>query len=100
MAGSAALAVALAVGIGLISGLDLAVVRKAGETISAFALPAPPPEPQIVAENKPSEAAAGKASAANRRAKPAPVEAPKPVIIPVKPPPVAAAPKAGSGNDA
>lgn len=100
MAGTAALVVALAVGIGLVSGLDLAVVRKAGEAISAFALPAPPPEPQVVAENKPSQAAAGRASAANRRASPAPVEAPKPLVPPVKPPQVAAAPKAGSGSDA
>jgi len=100
IAGGAALAVALAVGIGLVSGLDLAVVRRASEAIHAFALPVPPPETQAVPDSKPSNGTAGEASAANRRARPAPLEAPKPIVPPVKPPPVAAAPKAESGNDA
>lgn len=100
IAGGATLAIVLAVGIGLVSGLDFAVVRKASETIHAFALPVPPPEAQAVPESKPSNAPAGEASAANRQARPAPLEAPKPIVPPVKPPPVAAAPKAESGNDA
>jgi len=100
IAGGATLAVALAVGIGLVGGLDLTVVRRASEAIHAFALPVPPPETQAVPESKPSNGTAGEASAANRRARPAPLEAPKPIVPPVKPPPVAAAPKAGAGSDA
>lgn len=95
IAGGAALVAALAVGVGLLGGLDLTVVRKTGDAITAFALPMPPPEPQAVPERKPSEAASGKASAANLRARPAPVEAPRPVVLPV-----AAAPKAGDGSEA
>lgn len=100
VAGGATLIVALAVGIGLVNGLDLAVVRKASDAISAFALPVPPPDVPTIPDNQPSQAAAGEASAANRRAKPAPIGAPRPIVPPVKPPPIAAAPKAGSGSDA
>jgi protein TonB len=100
VAGGATLVVALAVGIGLVSGLDLAIVRKASAAISAFALPVPPPETPTIPDSQPSQATAGEASAANRRARPAPIQASRPIVPPVKPPPVVAAPKAGSGSDA
>jgi protein TonB len=47
-----------------------------------------------------TERESGKASAANKTAKAAPVVAPKPKILPPDPPPVAAAPKPGTGSDA
>ena len=100
IASSATLAVALAVGIGLISGLDLSVVRRASDTISAFALPKPPPTPPPRPASRSSDAASGVASVANRHAKPAPLEAPRPIIPPLEPPPTSAAPKAGDGSEA
>lgn len=100
-AGAAAAVAALAVGLGLVNGLDLHVVRSMSEAISAIALPAPkppqqPPTPQDSADDK----ASGKASAANRHAKAAPVLAPKPKLPPPEPPPVAAAPQPGLGSQA
>lgn len=98
-AGGALIAV-LAVGFGLASGLDLDVVRKASEAITAIAIPAPPPpREQIVPPKASSEKASGKASAANKHAKAAPVFAPKAKLPPIVPP-VAAAPRPGAGNDA
>ena len=97
--GGALLAVA-AVGLGLASGLDLDVVRKASEAVSAIAIPAPPPpHEEVVPSNTPSKKASGKASAANRHAKAAPVVAPPPKLPPMTPP-VAAAPRPGTGTDA
>ena len=100
LAGSGAALAALLVGAALVSSLDIAVIRKAGEAISAIALPAPqpPPTPATPAPAQ-SDAASGKASAANRFAKAAAVAAPKPLVVPPAPPPVAAAPTPGSGND-
>ncbi len=100
LAGGGAALAALLVGAALASSLDIAVIRKAGEAISAIALPAPqpPPTPATPAPAQ-SDAASGKASAANRFAKAAAVAAPKPRIVPPEPPPVAAAPQPGSGND-
>ena len=99
MSGGAALIAVIAVGLGLASGLDLAVVRKASEAISAIAMPVPPvPEP-VAPSNAPSEKASGKASAANKQAKAAAIAAPPPKLPPVVPP-VATAPRPGSGNDA
>lgn len=97
-ASGAALLAAIAVGLGLASGLDLDVVRKASEAISAIAIPAPPP-PREVPVSKPAEdKSSGKASAANKHAKAAPVAAPKPRLPPIKPP-IQAAPKPGTGSD-
>ncbi len=99
VSGGGALFAVVAVGFGLASGLDLDVVRKASQAIAALAIPAPPPpepvEPQTIASDK----ASGKASAANRHAKAAPVVAPKAKLPPIVPP-VTAAPKPGAGNDA
>ncbi|ALJ13143.1 energy transducer TonB [Sphingopyxis macrogoltabida] len=100
-AGSGALLAVAAVGFGLVTGLDLHVVRKLSETITAIAIPAPKPPPEtVVPPEKPSKAASGKAAPANRHAKAAAVVAPKPKIPPPVPPPVAAASHAGTGNDA
>ncbi|MEL0155856.1 MAG: energy transducer TonB, partial [Sphingopyxis sp.] len=70
LAGSGAALAVLLVGAALVSSLDIAVIRKAGEAISAIALPAPqpPPTPATPAPAQ-SDAASGKASAANRFAK-------------------------------
>jgi protein TonB len=96
--GGAALFAVFAVGLGFASGLDLNVVRKASEVISAIAIPAAPPEP-VVPQTVPSEAASGKASAANQHAAATAVVAPKPKLPPIKPP-IAAAPQSGAGQDA
>jgi protein TonB len=89
----------VAVGLGLVSGLDLSVVRTASAAISAIAIPAPPP-PHEEPVPKPAfdEKASGKAGAANRYAKAAPVAAPKPKLPPIKPI-VPAAPTPGTGAE-
>ena len=99
LAGGGALLAAAVIGIGLSSGLDFDVVRRASEAISAIAIPNPPPPEPTVPAPTAGEKASGKASAANKHAKAAPVAAPKPRFPPVKPPPVAAAPQPGSGSD-
>jgi len=100
LSGGGALVAVLAVGLGLASGLDLEVVRKASEAITAIAIPAPqPPREQVAPPKAPSEKASGKASAANKHAKAAPVFAPKTKLPPMVPP-VVAAPRPGAGNDA
>lgn len=100
-AGVGTLLIAVAVGMALISGLDLQAVRKASEAISAIALPAPPPPPE---QPDPAPTAiareSGEASATNRHAKAAPVAAPEPKLPPPKPPPLPAAPQPGAGRDA
>ena len=98
LSGGGALIAVVAVGLGLASGLDLSVVRKASEAISAIAIPAPPVPEQVVPSNDPSDKASGKASAANKQAKAAAIAAPPPRLPPVAPP-VAAAPRPGVGND-
>jgi len=97
--GSAAMLAVFAVGFGLASGLDLDVVRKVSEAISAVAIPAPPPPERAVPQTAPSDAASGEASAANQHAKAAPVAAPKTKLPPIIPP-ITAAPLRGTGNDA
>ncbi len=99
LSGGGALIAAVAVGVGLASGLDLSVVRRASEAISAIAMPLPPALEQVAPANAPSEKASGKASAANKQAKAAAIAAPPPRLPPVVPP-VAAAPRPGTGNDA
>ncbi|MBE1525784.1 protein TonB [Sphingopyxis sp. OAS728] len=101
ISGGGALIAVLAIGIGLASGLDLEVVRKASDAITAIAIPAPPPPPreQVTPAKASSQRASGKASAANKHAKAAPVFAPKTELPPIVPP-VAAAPRPGAGNDA
>lgn len=96
--GSAAVLAVVAVGFGLASGLDLDVVRKVSEAISAVAIPAPPPPEPIVPQTVPSDAASGKASAANQHAKAAPIAAPKTKLPPIIPP-ITAAPLPANGND-
>lgn len=97
--GSAAMFAVVAIGFGLASGLDLDVVRKVSEAISAVAIPAPPPPEPAVPQSAPSDAASGKASAASQHAKAAPVAAPKPKLPPIIPP-ITAAPLPGQGKDA
>lgn len=99
VSGSGAVFAVVAIGFGLASGLDLDVVRKVSEAISAVAIPAPPPPEPTVQQTTPSDAASGKASAANQDAKAAPVAAPKPQLPPIIPP-ITAAPLPGTGNDA
>ena len=99
LAGSAALLAAFAIGAGLVGGLDLHVVRAASEAISAIAIPAPkPPQDVIVPAKTQHEKASGKASAANRFARAAPVAAPEPRLPPPEPPTVSAAPRARPGQ--
>ena len=100
LSGGGTLIAVTAIGIGLASGLDLDVVRKANEAITAIAIPAPlPPRTEAAPSMATSEKASGKASAANRHAKAAPVAAPAPKLPPIMPP-VAAAPRPGIGNEA
>ena len=73
-----ALIAVLAVGVGLASGLDLDVVRKANEAITAIAIPAPqPPREPPIPQNLPDEKASGKASVANKHAKAGPRPCPQ-----------------------
>ena len=97
--GSGSVLAVVAIGFGLASGLDLDVVRKVSEAISAVAIPAPPSPDPVVPQTVPSDAASGKASAANQHAKAAPVAAPKTKLPPIIPP-ITAAPLPGQGNDA
>ncbi|MEI4508025.1 energy transducer TonB [Sphingopyxis sp. CCNWLW253] len=100
VSGGGALLAVGAVGFGFASGLDLDVVRKVSDAITAIALPAPTPLREEVAPVKaPTEKASGKASAANKHAKAAAVAAPPPKLRPIAPP-IAAAPRPGAGNDA
>lgn len=99
VSGGGALFAVVAVGFGLASGLDLDVVRKVSEAIAAVAIPAPPPPEPAVPQTVPSDAASGKASAANQHAKAAPVAAPKTKLPPIIPP-ITTAPLPGQGNDA
>ena len=98
LSGSGALITVIAVGIGLASGLDLAVVRRASQAISAIAMPAPLVPERVTPAEARSKKASGKASAANKHAQAAAVAAPPPKLPPVVPP-VAAAPRPGTGND-
>ena len=98
LSGGGALVAVAAVGLGLASGLDLAVVRRASEAITAIAIPAPPPpSEQAVPAKAANEKASGKASAANKQAKAAAIAAPPPKLPPIATP-VAAAPRPGAGN--
>lgn len=98
LSGGGALVAVAAVGLGLASGLDLAVVRRASEAITAIAIPAPrPPREQAVPAKSANEKASGKASAANKQAKAAAIVAPPPKLPPIATP-VAAAPRPGAGN--
>jgi len=91
LSGGGALIAVVAVGLGLASGLDLDVVRKASEAITAIAIPAPQPPPaQVVPRKTPDEKASGRASAANKQAKAAQMVAPKPKLPPITPPVAAA----------
>ena len=99
LSGGGALLAVVAVGLGLASGLDLDVVRKAGEAITAIAIPAPsPPREEAKPARAPSEKASGKASAPNKTAKAAAVTTPPPKLPPIAPP-VATAAKTGTGSD-
>lgn len=100
VAGGASLLIVVGVSFALANGFDLQTVRRASEAISAIALPAPPPPRETPTPAKSaSEQRSGRASAANRYAKAAPVAAPKPKIIPPKPPPIIAAPHPGAGDE-
>lgn len=100
LSGAGALVAVIAVGLGLASGLDLGIIRKASEAVTAITLPLPPPPRKpIVSPTAPSEEANGKASAANKHAKAAPVVALKPKLPPIVPP-VPAAPRPGAGREA
>src|SRR3546814_12054227 len=90
---------ALLVGIGLAGGLDLNVVRTAAESISAFAIPAPPPPESPRPVERAPDSKAGKAAPPNERAKAVPAVAPKPKL-PVPDPALPAAPHPGPGPDA
>lgn len=100
LSGGGALIAVATVGLVLASGLDLDVVRKAGEAITAIAIPAPPPPRELAAPAKTAtEKASGRASAPNKHAKAAAIAAPPPKLPPIVPP-VAAAPQPGAGTEA
>lgn len=100
LSGLGTLLILAAVGLSLASGFVLPQIRRGSEAITAISLPllAPPreePAPEPQSADKPS----GRASAANRHARAAPVVAPKPKLPSIPPPPVAAAPNPGAGHD-
>jgi protein TonB len=101
VASSGAMLAAAAVGVGFVTGLDLDVVRKVSEAITAVTIPAPRSPPRTVVPQKtPGEKESGKASPVNRHAKAAAIVAPKPKVPPPEPPPVTTASHAGTGSDA
>ena len=100
LSGGGAVLVVAAAGILFTRGFDLGVIRKADQTISAIAIPAPPPPAKVVPQETSDDSASGKASAPNKKAKAAPVLASKPRLPPPVQPPVAAAPQPGSGQEA
>lgn len=100
ISGGGALIAVAAVGFSLASGLDLEVVRKASDAITAIAIAAPPPpREQIVSPKASTQQASGKASAANKHAKAAPVFASEAKLPPIVPP-VAAAQRPSAGDNA
>ena len=102
IAATATVLAVAAVGTGLVSGLDLSVVRVAEAAISAITIAAPPPpREEPPSEPRFAEKASGKEGAANKRAKAAPVAAPKAKLKPFEPTvPAAPAPGAGSESSA
>ncbi len=97
IAASSTLILVVAVGMALLKGLDLSVVRIADVAISTISIPAPQPRDERPPEPRFDETASGNAGAANRRANAAPVLAPKPKLPPIKPAiPAAPTPDAGS----
>jgi periplasmic protein TonB len=97
-AGATLLAAAL-IGFGLVSGLDLHIVKTVNDRISAVAISAPKP-PEQRPEVEPATDKATEASPANHHAKSAPVQTPKPKVIPPTPPVIAAAPQPRTGQQA
>lgn len=100
LAGAAALLATVAVGVGLASGLDLDVVRRANEAITAIALRAPelPAQKRIPKKTK-TDKPSGTASAANKFAKAAAITAPEPKLPP-RTQPVNSASQPGAGSEA
>ncbi|SKB57036.1 energy transducer TonB [Sphingopyxis flava] len=99
VAASSTLLVVAAVGMALLRGLDLSVVRIADAAISAISIPAPQPREEPPLKPRFDEVASGKAGEPNEKAKAAPIAAPEPKLPPVKPT-VPAAPAPGTGSDA
>ncbi|WP_419814836.1 TonB family protein [Glacieibacterium sp.] len=102
VAALAAVGLQLLIGWMLISGLAADFTQKVVDTIAVFEVaPEPPPPPEkIVPKRVRQVRPAGRASAANLKAKAAPIVAPPVVIPPAKPPPVAAALLPGIDSDA
>ena len=93
-AAAATLAVHIAIGAALLTGLVTQAVRHPSDVLQTFDV-VPPPPPIVEVATK--EAAKGNPGEAGKKAEPTPVVVPKPKIeVPVKPT-VAAAPIAGRG---
>lgn len=102
VAAAAAIALQLLIGVVLIFGLATNVPHRIAESLAVFeVMPEPPPPPEkIVPKRIKAVRPAGRASAANLKAKATPIVAPPVVIPPVDPPPVNAALLPGIGSEA
>lgn len=87
------------VGWAISEGMNVQIVRKWSQAMTAIQLPLPvlPPSPSVATATK-DQAASGKAAPPNIKAEATAIEAPKPIIPPPQPIIVAAAPKAGDGQ--
>jgi len=95
---AAAVGVTAVVGAGILSGLNVDIIREAGERLETFdvALPEPPPEeppPELQRDRADEEQ-----GAAGRKAEPTPIVAPKPEIVLPPREVIAAAVEPGAGT--
>lgn len=102
VAALAAVAIQLAIGWALVTGLAVNLPRVVEQGLKLFVVGAPPPPPKVVlpphrvASRRPE----GAAAPPNLRSHASEVVAPVPVVVvPPPPPPVIAAPVAGTGAD-
>lgn len=98
----AVVAVHLALGAAILTGLNVDMVRHAVEQLKTFDIrqpPPPPPEPPPPPQPKPKKAKLEE-GAAGKKADPSPIVAPKPRIPVESPLPAAPIPGTGSANSA
>ena len=93
------LLVHVALGVVILTGLNVRNVKHVVESLKTFDInEPPPPPPQPPPPQQRAERAKEEEGAAGKKAEPSPVVVPKPkIVVPAKPP-VAAAPVAGTGS--
>lgn len=97
-AAAAVVAVHVALGAAILTGLDVDLVGRAVDRLSTFDISAPEPPPPEPPPPNMAERARNEEGAAGKKAEPTPVVAPEPRIRVPAEPPVAAAPVPGQGS--